>query len=92
MLVGAKDNHMPLDQHSPCTSRGSNVTPLAYKLEKLRLSYNTCVSSDVTSSILPSGPHRLSSYTFARGADLPSLQCVLQIKRCWVGVTVQSLM
>jgi hypothetical protein len=46
MLVGAKDNHKPLDQHSPCISRGSNVASLAFKLEELWLSYSTCVPSD----------------------------------------------
>jgi hypothetical protein len=46
MLVGAKDNHMPLDQHSPYTSRGSNVASLALRLEELWLSYSTCLSSD----------------------------------------------
>jgi len=46
MLVGAKDNHMNLDQQNPCTNRGSSVASLAFKLEDLWLSYSTCLSSD----------------------------------------------
>jgi hypothetical protein len=46
VLVGTKDNHMPLDQHSPCNNRSSNVAPLAFKVQKLRLSFSTCVPSD----------------------------------------------